>query len=98
MFWRLLSCWQACRVVVHRLSTGGMLVLLGAAGTTTAALLWLEVGLTVAAIAYALILALFLFIIHHLASAEARSAPATYEIISENERQSPESPSKKVTS
>ena len=55
------------------MSPGSALVLLSAAGTALAAILWLEVGLAAAAITYAITLGALLTILHRHSRAEARA-------------------------
>jgi hypothetical protein len=58
---------------VLKLSPGSALVLLSMAGTLLAAILWLEVGLTAAAITYAVTLGAAMMILHRQSRIEARA-------------------------
>ena len=67
----LQECWRALRVPALKLSPGSALVLLSVAGTLLAAILWLEVSLTAAAITYAVTLGAALMILHRQSRIEA---------------------------
>jgi Na+/melibiose symporter-like transporter len=72
----LLSLWQAGRAVAQGLSVGGALLLLSVLGTVAAALLWLEVSLIAAILAYAVTIAVTFVVTRHLTRGERQEARA----------------------
>jgi hypothetical protein len=93
--------WYRRAVHAHTLKVrpGIVLMLLSAAGTMLAVLLWLKVGLTAAAITYALTLGAVQIILRGRARAEARDARhAGKEIVGNESVHAADSTTKKVAS
>jgi hypothetical protein len=93
--------WYRRAVHAHTLKVrpGIVLMLLSAAGTMLAVLLWLKVGLTAAAITYALTLGAVQIILRGRARAEARDARhAAKEIVGNESVHAADSTTKKVAS
>lgn len=94
----LRECWRALRAPILKLSPGSALVLLSAAGTVLAAILWLEVSLAAAAATYALTLGVALTILYRHSRAEARAMKRAQDLLTSQSRGTSDRATKKIVS
>jgi hypothetical protein len=92
------ECWRALRAPVLKLSPGSALVLVSVAGTLLAAILWLEVSLTAAAITYAVTLGVVLMILYGQSRMEARAMKRAKGDIASGSRGTSDCTTKKIIS
>lgn len=81
-----------------KMSPGSALVLLSAAGTVLAAMLWLEFGLAAAALTYAVTLGVLLMILYRHARAETRAMKREHGPLANDNRGTPDHATKKIVS
>jgi len=94
----LQECWRALRAPLLTMSPGSALVLLSAAGTVLAAILWLEVGLAAAAITYAVTLGALLTILYRHSRTEARAMKHANRPVSNDSLSTSDHATKKIVS
>jgi len=94
----LQECWRALRAPLLKMSPGSALVLLSAAGTLLAAILWLEVGLAAAAITYAVTLGALLTILYRHSRAEARAMKHAHGPVANDRLSTSDRATKKIVS
>ena len=94
----LQECWRALRAPTLKMSPGSALVLLSAAGTVLAAMLWLEVGVAAAAITYAITLGALLMVLYRHARAEGRAMNREHGALANDSHGTPDHATKKIVS
>lgn len=94
----LRECWRALRAPPLKMSPGSALVLLSAAGTVLAAILWLEVGVAAAAITYAITLGALLTILYRHSRAEASAVKHAHGSVADDSRTTSDRATKKIVS